>query len=226
MLGIKHHEKSIALDRPAFFVYLLQLLSIEEDPQAVGRMRIPIGIGHLPTARFEPGNILDTSAANASALEKPSPHEDRLCLAQPDEVTRKLQQVVLHRSQIPVEPTDFVVLAIGIVVAELSSSHLIATAEHGNSLRKHQGGNEVPLLFFPLGINRLVICRPFRSAIPAQVIVFPVDIILSVSFVVLVIVTDQIVKRESVVTGDKIDAGIGAASAAFIEVAASRQTCR
>ena len=190
MLGIKHHEKSIALDRPAFFVYLLQLLSIEEDPQAVGRMRIPIGIGHLPAARFEPGNILDTSAANASALEKPSPHEDRLCLAQPDEVTRKLQQVVLHRSQIPVEPTDFVVLAIGIVIAELRSSKLIAAAEHGNSLRKHQRGKKIPFLFFPQGINPLVIGRPFCSTIPAQVIVFPIGTILSVSLVVLVVITD------------------------------------
>src|SRR6266480_4624962 len=64
-VGIKHNKKSITLDRLAFFVHLLQLLSIEKDPQAMGRMCIPINIGHFPAARFKPGKIPDASPANA-----------------------------------------------------------------------------------------------------------------------------------------------------------------
>ena len=46
----------------------------------------------------------------------------------------------------------------------------------------------------------------------------------AIGFVMLVIITDQIVQREAVVAGDKIDAGRGLPPVILIEVATAAQT--
>ena len=47
---------------------------------------------------------------------------------------------------------------------------------------------------------------PFHAAIPAQVVVGAVAVVLAVGLVVLVVVRDQIVQREPVMAGDEVDA--------------------
>ena len=45
--------------------------------------------------------------------------------------------------QVPVEPTRVVVLAIGVIVAALTTPHLIAHNKHGHTHRQHTGSEKV-----------------------------------------------------------------------------------
>jgi len=64
----------------------------------------------------------------------------------------------------------------------------------------------------------------FDTAVPAQVLVSAVAIVLAVSQVVLVIVADQIPERESVMTGYKINAAGRQAMFVGIKIAATGET--
>ena len=55
--------------------------------------------------------------------------------------------------------------------------------------------------------------RALDTHIPAQIIAFTVAVFLQVFDVVLVVVTDQVLQRETVMAGDEIDTGVGAAAA-------------
>src|SRR4249919_748325 len=45
--------------------------------------------------------------------------------------------------QLPIEPTDLVILAIGIVIALLRPSYFITGKHHRNALRKHEYGHTI-----------------------------------------------------------------------------------
>ncbi len=61
------------------------------------------------------------------------------------------------------------------------------------------------------------------AAVPAEIIVSTVLIIFAVGLVMFFVVADQIVQREAVVGGDKIDAGVRLPPALAIKIAAARQ---
>ena len=50
---------------------------------------------------------------------------------------------------IPIQPTDFVVLTVSIVVPLLGAAEFVAGEEHGNSLGQEKGCEEVSLLPCP-----------------------------------------------------------------------------
>src|SRR5262249_16851638 len=110
-----------------------------------------------------------------------------------------------------------------IVISILGLPGLVACQEHRHPLRQEESGQEVPRLpsaQIPYG---RIVRSAFGAAVPAQVVVFAVLVVLAVGFVVLSIVAYQVTKGEAVVAGDKIDAGIGSAAAALVEVAAAAQ---
>ena len=51
-----------------------------------------------------------------------------------DQSFKKVQHTGVLFSEVPVEPADFIVLAIGVVIAELGAAHFIAHQQHGRSL--------------------------------------------------------------------------------------------
>jgi hypothetical protein len=55
-------------------------------------------------------------------------------LSQVDHVAKKPEQAGVFFCQVPVDPTDIIVLAIGIVVALLGATELISGQYHGNPL--------------------------------------------------------------------------------------------
>src|SRR5207253_2953738 len=63
--------------------------------------------------------------------------------------------------------------------------------------------------------------RPLDAAVPGAVVVAAVPVSLPVGHIVLVVVGDEVGKREAVVRGDKVDAGVGTTSTRFVEVRAS-----
>ena len=78
-----------------------------------------------------------------------------------DRLLRRMQTHLARRTpgnrfcslvQLPVEPGQLVVLAVGVVVAVLRVAQLVAAAEHRHALREQQRGHEVALL--PLAQSR------------------------------------------------------------------------
>src|SRR5690242_17532047 len=107
--------------------------------------------------------------------------------------------------QMPVEPTRLVILAVGVVVATLAASHLIAHNKHGHAAGQHQGCEKV----FHLPVAKPLYCGivgwTFKAAVPASVLVTSVSVVLTILLVVLVVVGDHIVQCEAVVARNEID---------------------
>ena len=97
-----------------------------------------------------------------------------------DQVPGKLQKVLLIRRQIPVEPCDRVVLAIGVVVALLRPCELVPAENHRDALRQKESGKEISHLTRAQFPDIGLVCRPFLAAIPADVVVRPVPVPLTV----------------------------------------------
>ena len=63
-----------------------------------------------------------------------------------DEQPKKAAQVGVSFEEAPVYPTALVVLAVGIVVATLCPSKLVASQDHGGSSRQQEDRRKVPHL--------------------------------------------------------------------------------
>src|SRR5215471_20167133 len=111
---------------------------------------------------------------------------------------------VLIRLQLsPIEPTDFVVLVIGIVVAKLGVQELITSPEHRDAVRQQNQTAEVLNLFPPQRQNRFWRLRvSFVVAVPAVILVHPILVVLTIGPVMFLVVRNEVVKCEAVVRVD------------------------
>ena len=133
----------------------------------------------------------------------------------------KAVDVRVPGEEVPVEPADLIVLAIRVIIA-LS----------GSFSSRHPSGAWVCRTRSTVIVRKFFTCRlrsfsmsgssvgPFDAAVPAQVVVAAIPVVLAVSLVVFVVVRDQIIERESVVAGDKIDALLRLALFVAIDVGA------
>src|SRR3954454_5921150 len=156
----------------------------------------------------------------AAALEIP------LAPAQRDHLAEEPEDVALLLArEIPVEPADLVVLAVGVVVALLRAADLVAGDEHRRPLREEQDRSEVLDLSLAERIDPRGVRRAFHAVVPADVVVHPVTVALAVRIVVLRVVRDEVVEGETIVGGDEVDAVRGAARLALIDVRAAGDPC-
>src|SRR4051812_2459788 len=106
---------------------------------------------------------------------------------------------------VPVDPRDLVVLAVGVVVAVLSATELIAVQQHRNALREEQGGEEVALLLLAQRNDVGVVGVAFGAVVPGAVVALAVVVAFAIGLVVLLIVGHQVVQGEPIVRGDEVD---------------------
>ena len=118
------------------------------------------------------------------------------------------------------------VLAVGVVVTVLRPAHFIAHVNHRRAGRQQRQGQEILDLPVAQCLDGRIVGRAFDAAVPAQVVVRAVAIVFAVRLVVLVVVRDEIVQREPVVTGDEIDALLGLALFMAVEIGAPEQPGR
>jgi hypothetical protein len=98
------------------------------------------------------------------------------------------QEAAVFLSQRPINPTDFVVLAPGIVIAALRPQELVAGQEHGDALRQQQGRHYIAGLPLAESAHDRVGRRSFDTAIPGPIGVGTVPAFLAVGGVVLFLV--------------------------------------
>src|ERR1043165_5666 len=73
------------------------------------------------------------------------------------------------------------------------------------------------------GVDLGVFARAFDATVPADVVVVAVAVALLVGLVVLLVIADEVAQGEAVVRGHEVDAGVRAAAAPLVQVAAARQ---
>src|SRR5215475_10296839 len=109
------------------------------------------------------------------------------------------------REQRPIEPASFVILAIGIVVPALGASRFVTHQHHRHAYREHCNGQKVLHLPISEFLYREIFSGAFDATVPASVVVGAITVFLVVCFVVLGVVRHEVVKREAVMTRDKIN---------------------
>ena len=223
-MGIEQQQDGIAHNGLAPLVQVANQITGQPHPKTAHIAGIPGLLGHLLARGIEPGDILDARAMNGAVLEELAALEDRLGAPEMDDGAHKVAKGLLLLGQLPMQPGEVVVLAIGIVVALLRMAELVTGQEHGHALRQEQRSDEVALLLPAQGIDGGIIRRPLGAAVPTVVVVGPVLVIFPIGLVVFVVVADQVMQREAVVAGDEIDAGIGLAPVVLIQVTAAAQT--
>ena len=146
-----------------------------------------------------------------------------MILAELNQSSCELEKLVLFFVALPMEPADLVVLAISVVVAVLRPAPLIAAGQHRHALRKEKRRQKISALPIAQGIDLRVIRRSFDAAVPREIIIVAVLVAFAVRLIVLFVVADQVVERETIVRGDEIDARIWASSAVLIKIGAAGQ---
>ncbi len=141
--------------------------------------------------------------------------------AQRDEASREVEE--RHVRRVPVVPRQLRVVTVGVVVARLRATQLVAAEEHRHALREEERGQQVALLAGAQREDGRVVGRPFHAAVPGSVVRLAVPVVVPVGAVVLAVVGDQVGQREAIVRGHEIDARRGSPAIVLVEVGAARE---
>src|SRR5207244_2011873 len=106
-------------DRSSMRVGLAERVAREQHADAAREILVPFDDGHLLAGRREPRDVLAVRTLRRHALQKASPHENGMRPSKRDDPADERQHLVALVVLLPVDPTLFVVLAIGVVVAVL-----------------------------------------------------------------------------------------------------------
>src|SRR5271165_6773795 len=223
MMGVEQDQGRLVNDRLAPLVHVADEVAGQPHAQALDVSLVPVLVGHLLAARAEERKILDVGAAEGPALEELPPLEDRMLAPDPRNLPGEIEESLLPVVQVPVQPGQLVVLAKGIVVPLLGVPDLVAGQEHGDALGEHQRDHEIALLALAKFENDRVVGRSLGSAVPAIVAARAVAVLLAVGIIMLVIVGDKVLERETVVAGDEVDAGGRGAPGLLVEIAGAGQ---
>src|SRR5262245_23240417 len=153
---------------------------------------------------------------NSPALEEFAALKHGLSAPEMDQRAHAFIPRLLLLGELPIEPGQLVILAISIVITLLTMANLVTGKEHRHTLGQQQSGHEVAHLLPTQGPNGWIISRTFDSTVPTVVVIGPILIIFAIRFIVLLVITDQVVQRETVVAGNEIDAGVWHAPIALV----------
>ena len=80
---------------------------------------------------------------------------------------------------------------------------------HRRPLRDHERKHHVAHLALPQGIHTSITGLPFMPTVPAEVVIGPIAVLLTVRIIVLAIVGHQVIQGEAIVSNDEVDALVG-----------------
>ena len=183
----------------------------------------------MPVNRCPKGTVptdVRPAVARWNTRQESSATNRRLVLAKLNQRTNETNQVRVLFLQRPVQPRNFVVLAVGVVVAFLRAAKFIAGDQHWNALTEHQCRHHVFDLSKPERVNDRLIGWAFNAKVFTVVVVVAVTVFFTVSQIVLLAITDQVVHREAVVRRDEVDTGTWWTASGLIEVSGSSKPSR
>src|SRR5579862_4086154 len=152
-----------------------------------------------------PCHIVQPAAVRCASIEVIHAN-DRVSFAKLNDPPPEAQHVSMLLLLGPIQPADFVVLAISVVISTLSISCFIARNKHRYATRKHQDRRKVANLLLAQLLNSGILRLALHPTVPTQVFVVAVVVAFSVGFIMFAVVRNQIVQRKTIMTINKIDA--------------------
>src|SRR5262249_25421957 len=131
--AVQRQEQRVTLDRSPARVGLVGRSSVDQHPEHVVLRIVPVGIGHLVPVGSQPGDVFD-AACRRTAAEEASPAKHGIGSSDLEETDRVAEHLLLAWSELPIEPTDLVVLAVAVVVPPLGAADLVAAENHRYTL--------------------------------------------------------------------------------------------
>src|SRR5207245_2503137 len=110
---------------------------------------IPLLVGHILAVGPHPADILYVRALDAAPLEELATAQYRVVFPQADQATGEVEQGCVLFAPVPLIPAYLVILAVGVVVAELGAAALVAAEDHRYALAEQEGRQEIALLLLP-----------------------------------------------------------------------------
>ncbi len=223
VIAVNEKDEIVILNRLAPFVVLTGRVAFEIEPKTSCVRLVPLLVGHLAPIWREPYDVFDAGSLNQPPAEEIAPAEGRMRLPEFYQRRDKGEQFEIVTCQAPIDPANRIILAVSVVVAILSAAQLVARENHRDALRKYQRGEQIPLLLRAQGANIGIISRSFDATVPTAVVVRAILIILEVCLIVLLVVTDEILERETIMARDEVDTGVRTPSAHLVEIAGAGQ---
>src|SRR5208337_455376 len=134
------------------------------------------------------------------------------------------EDIRMFGQQVPVEPTRIIILTIGVIVATLTTSHLVAHQKHGQTRGKHGYGEKILYLPVAQPLYCGIVRRTFKAAVAASVVIAAIAVVFTVFLVVLLVVGDNVVEGEAIVAGNEIHALLGFTLLETVNAWAAEQT--
>ena len=138
--------------------------------------------------------------------------------AERDHSSCEALNLVVLPYQTPVKPAHFVILAVRVIVSVLTSAKLIATQQHWNASRDKKGQQEILDQAVPHSLDSCIIACSFHPAIVAIISIGSIAVVLAIFVIVLLLVADQVVQCEAVMTSNEVQAASGALAGALVQI--------
>ena len=190
------------------------VLSVEHERYR----QIVVAAFGLPGPHPVPGEVGVTEPQIVLVTEVLVVAKHLVLTAEMDDLLEVAEDVGVLLEIVPVEPGDFVVLTIGIVIALLGIAYLVAGQHHRDALAHHQHRDGVLHLPVAQTVDIGIICLPLPAAVPAVIVVLAVAVVFAVGFVVLTVIRHEVHHREAVVRRDEVDAGLDTPTLRGVEV--------
>src|SRR5690606_38459467 len=100
--------------------------AVDEETERAARLVLPVVVLYLRAADVEPGDVLRAVERHGVAAEEAAAAEHRVVAADGEDLAREGEHRLAPLVEVPVDPGDLVVLAVGVVVALLRAAHLVA----------------------------------------------------------------------------------------------------
>jgi hypothetical protein len=155
----------------------------------------------------EPGNLGRIARFHVLAQEPFSPLQDSKFLGKGNRLLEELQDIRIPLRQFPIEPTDLIVLAVGVVIALLRPAHFITGQHHRRSPTYQQDRQGILDLLQAKSGDLSVLRRAFPAAVPAVVVIGAVGVPFAIGVVVLAVIRDEVHECEAVMGGDEVYRG-------------------
>ena len=219
VVGVEHQQERVVFNLLAPPVGLDNAAPIQIHHEGLAEGEFPVALGHEPAGGHQPGNIpVGSIKTERVAGEESTPSKHWVVFPNPNEPLGEFQQVRVGVHEIPVDPGQFIVLTVNIIIALLGAGYFVTVGNHGGALRQQEGGEEVTALLVPQLVDGRVVGGAFHATVPRPVMGFPIPIVFPIGQVVLGIVADQVVEGEPVVGGHKVNGGRGSAPIMGVQV--------
>src|SRR5262245_17403684 len=119
MERIHQNQYRIAADLLAAFVDITDQIAGHAQTEALIEARVPPFFSHWLAGGLEPRDVSDIGAKNGPALKEFTSLQNRLGVPNRDHLAHEFEKIFLFIVELPLEPGEFVILTVGVVVALL-----------------------------------------------------------------------------------------------------------